>query len=376
MKLSKRILYVGNDAGYFVSHRLPQARAARAAGYEVHVATPLAREVELIRAEGFEFHALPVKRWGRHVWEEIASFLAFYRLYRSIRPDLVYHVTIKPILYGGIMARLARVPAVVNAVTGLGYVFVAQDYKVRLLRVAVKMAYRLALRHPKSRVIFQNPDDLNSFLKEGLVDKSNAVLIKGSGVDVDRFSVVREPVGPPVVMLASRMLWDKGVGEFVKAATLLKGVGIDARFVLVGGNEPDNPATVSTDQLQVWDRSGVVEWWGRHEDMPAVFSQAHVVCLPSYREGVPKVLIEAAACGRPIVTTDVPGCREIVRHGENGLLVPVRDAAALADALRRLIEDPVLRQRMGAKGREIVVSEFSLEKVISEILVVYRELLA
>lgn len=371
-----KILYVVNDAPFFLSHRLALARAARDAGYEVHVATPDAPAAAAIRAERLMFHPVPMRRSGTRPLDEARSFLALLRLYRRLRPDLVHHVTIKPVLYGGIAARLAGVRAVVNAVTGLGYVFINPGTKNAALRRAALQAYRVALRHPHSRVIFQNPDDLNLFQSEGLVDADAAVMIRGAGVDMEMFTARPEPPGTPVVLLASRMLWDKGVGEFVEAARLLRSAGVAALFVLTGDTDPANPAAIDPAQLQAWQASGVIEWRGHCDDMAAQFAAAHVVCLPSYREGLPKVLIEAAASGRPLVASDVPGCREIVRHGVNGLLVPARDARALADALRRLIDDADLRGRMGREGRELAVREFSLEKVIDETLAVYRDLLS
>jgi glycosyltransferase involved in cell wall biosynthesis len=375
-KPSARLLYVVNHAGFFLSHRLSLAQAAQAAGYDVHIATPAAIETETIRAEGFPHHPVPLSRRGVRVWEEALTLRHLYRLYRTLNPDLVHHVTIKPVLYGGMMARLAHVPAAVYSVTGLGHVFVANGLKVRLLRQGVKLAYRLALGHPNARVIFQNPDDRALFVKNHLVDESKAVLIKGAGVNMSLFSPCPETeTETPLVLFASRMLWSKGVGEFVEAARRLREAGVTARFVLVGDVDPDNPASVPAARLEAWRDGGAVEWWGHRNDMAAVFAQSHLVCVPSYGEGVPKVLIEAAACGRAIVTADVPGCREIVRHGENGLLAPVRDAGALAERLRQLIEDPALRRRMGVRSRSIAEAEFSLEQVVRETLAVYRELL-
>jgi glycosyltransferase involved in cell wall biosynthesis len=209
----------------------------------------------------------------------------------------------------------------------------------------------------------------------GALSRERVVLIRGSGVDPDVYRRQPEPQGETVVMLASRLLWDKGVGEFVEAANRLRAQGYDSRFVLVGNGDDANPASVDASTLEAWRRGGTVELWGRRDDMPDVLSQANIVCLPSYREGVPKVLIEAASCGRPIVTTDAPGCREIVRHGENGLLVPVRDAGALAAAIKTLIDDPDLRSRMGAAGREIVKNEFTIDAVVRSTLDVYDTLL-
>lgn len=375
LTLPCKLLFVVNDAAYFLSHRLSVALAAQQIGFDVHVATPEGHATATIADEGFTYHHIPLTRKGVNPWQELGSIKALVSLYRKLKPDIVHNVTIKPMIYGGIAARTARVPAVVNAVTGLGYVFIARGVKASLLRSAVKLGYRVAFGHRNQRIIFQNPDDSITFLDAGIVIPQDIVLIKGSGVDMSLFTPSPEALGSPAVILASRMLWDKGVEEFVIAAGSLHKKGVKAKFVLVGDTDPGNPAAVPEAQLEVWKSSGIVDWWGKHNDMPAVFARAHIVCLPSYREGLPKVLIEAAACGRAIVTTDTPGCREIVRHGENGLLVPVRDSKALADALRILIENPALRAKMGARGREIAVAEFSQEQVIKETLSVYYELL-
>ena len=371
-----RLLFVANEVGFFLSHRLPLACAARNAGYEVHVAAPEGAGTEHVRANKFPFHPIPMSRKGISPLAEMGSMIAMYRLYRKLLPDIVHHVTIKPVLYGGLMARLARVRAVVSAVTGLGFVFVSRGFRMRMLRAGVKVAYRLALDHANSRVIFQNPDDRDLFVKERLLSASRAVLIKGSGVDMAHFRPSPELEGAPLVVLAARMLWDKGIGEFIEAVHKLRSEDVDARFVLVGASDLGNPAAVPESQLRTWHSEGVVEWWGQRNDMSYVLAQAHIVCLPSYREGLPKVLIEAAASGRPIVATDVPGCREITINDENGLLVRPRDVASLATALRRLIEDGDLRKRFGMRGREIAVAGFSIERVVDETLTVYRDLLA
>ena len=376
MSSPKVILFVINDAPFFLSHRLPLAQAARTAGYDVHVAAPECPEVEQIRAAGLSHHAIPVSRWGTHPIEDAKTGLSLVRLYKRVKPHIVHHVTIKPVLYGSLAARLAKVPAVVNAVPGLGHVFVADGVKARILRVLVKKAYRLFLRHRRLRVIFQNPDDMRLFLDNGIVSADKALLIRGAGVDTAYYHATPLPESSPVVVMASRLLWNKGVGEFVAAATRLTTQGVKARFALVGEPEAGNPAAVPTEQLEAWAEEGVVEWWGRRSDMPAVFAQSSMVCLPSYYpEGVPKVLIEAASSERAIVTTDTPGCREIVRDGENGWIVPPRDVEALASALRRLIDDRVLCERMGQRGREIVIEAFSVDKVVGDTLQLYCDLL-
>jgi len=224
-------------------------------------------------------------------------------------------------------------------------------------------------------VIFQNPDDIEEFIGRGLVKRSSTALIRGSGVDVELFRYTPEPIGVPMVMLASRMLRDKGVVELVDAARLLRKWKVNCRVVLVGEPDPGNPATVTTEELFFWVNEGVVEWWGQKEEMEKVLPLAAIVVLPSYREGLPKVLLEAASAGRPIVATDVPGCREAVHEGNNGYLVPPQDHFQLAEAIRRLVEDPVLRARMGANSREMAIKEFRIERVVANTLSVYDELL-
>jgi glycosyltransferase involved in cell wall biosynthesis len=340
----------------------------------VHVATPETASAAAIRAYGFRFHPVPMARSRASLIGEARTLLSIMRIYRSLRPDIVHHVTIKPVLYGTLAARLSGIPAVCNAVSGLGYVFIARGARSALVRLAVLLAYRALLSHRNMRVIFQNLDDRGMFLGRGIVRESESKLIRGSGADPEHFRISPEPEGIPVVILPARLLRDKGVGEFVSAAQLLKSRGITARFALVGDIDPGNPASLSARDVRGWLDAGILEAWGFRKDMDAVFRQSHIVCLPSYREGFSKVLIEAAASGRPIVTTDVPGCRDIVREGWNGLLVPPRDAEALARALAALIVDPSARKRMGANGRQWVLDEFTEERVVRETFDVYREL--
>jgi glycosyltransferase involved in cell wall biosynthesis len=375
-KSQPKVLFVDNDVNSFYSYRIEMARATRDSGFDVHVAAPKGKAVEALKKEGFTFHPVPMTRSGLTPWKELGTIKTLYNLYREVRPDLVHHLRLKPVLYGGLAAYAARVPAVVGLLTGLGHVFTAETGKARIIRKAVVASCKIAFRRSNQRVIFQNPDDRFVFVENQILPAHKTVLIKGSGVDVKTWVPIPEPEGTPVVVLAARMLRDKGVVEFVEAAHSLRGAGVSARFVLVGETDPGNPTAISVEQLRRWADSGDVEWWGKRDNMQAVLAQSHVVCLPSLREGVPKVLIEAAACGRPIVATDAPGCREIVRHGDNGLLVPVKDSAALADALRVMVQNPDVRLTMGRKGRELVVEEFSSERVISETLSVYRELLA
>jgi glycosyltransferase involved in cell wall biosynthesis len=371
-----KLLYFVTEDWYFCSHRLPLALAAQDAGYDVSVVTRVNEHGDVIRRAGIRLIPFDLSRRGMNLASELAVLARLIALYRKERPDIVHQVAMKPVIYGSLAARLSGVsPGIVNALAGLGYIFTSDQLKARLLRPVIGCAFRGILGNRGSRLILQNHDDCAKFISKHFVGEERLRLIRGSGVDTTAFSQTPEPRGIPVVMLPSRMLWDKGVKEFVEAAGQLKKRGIGARFVLVGDTDPHNPSAIPTEQLKAWQTAGTVEWWGRCDDMPAVLEQTHIVCLPSYREGLPKALLEAASCGRPIVTTDTAGCREVVRNGENGLLVPVRSTAELTDALQLLIEKPELRKKMGTKGREIVVSEFGVEKVIAKTISVYRELL-
>jgi len=378
-------LFVINHAGVFLTHRLPTAREAQHKGFKVHVAAPASADffqellmsdaVSAIQAEGIMFHDIPLSRRTTQILTELRTVYQLYRLYRQLKPDIVYSSTIKPVIYGSLMARLARLPAVVNLITGLGYVFSSSGLKAKLLKPAVTIAYKLALGHPNSKVIFQNHDDRTTFVRAKIVKESATAVVKGSGVNLSHYRVVDEPLGIPIVILASRMLWDKGVAEFVQAAHILHEQGVQARFVLVGDRDPSNPSSIPAENLEAWQSDGVIEWWGWQRDMIQVFARSHIVCLPSYREGMPKVLIEAAACGKPILAADTPGCREIVQHEVNGLLVPVKNAPALAAAMHKLIDDPHLRFQMGLRGRELVEAEFSDEIVVRRTMEICESLL-
>jgi glycosyltransferase involved in cell wall biosynthesis len=373
----RRLLFVVNDTAFFVSHRLPVALAAQEAGFEIDLAALDTGGLEKIRAHGIRHHPLAVDRTGINPLRDVRLLCQLIRLIQAVRPTLVHTVTIKPVLYGGIAARLRRVPSLVSAVSGLGTVFVDDDRTSSLVRLVVRALYRLALGHRNSCAIFQNPDDLRHMVDAGLVASEHTVLIRGSGVDVALFQPTPPPPGPPIVILPARLLWYKGVGEFVEAARLLRQDGVAIRMALVGEPPAHNRASVPRSKIEGWVAQGVVEWWGYQPDMPRVYAGCHIVCLPSYYgEGVPRTLIEAAACARPIVTTDSPGCREVVRHGENGLLVAPRAPKALADALRALAEDAGRRLEMGRCGRERAVGEFSLDRVVAATLAVYQRLSA
>jgi glycosyltransferase involved in cell wall biosynthesis len=345
---------------------------------EVHVTALSRREedIKLIASNGLLFHRLPHNSNNQSVLRPLILGFDLARLLTELKPDLIHLFTLKAMCVGGIPLLVGNKSTVLMTVTGLGYAFTSRTFKARLLGSAVSLIMPPLFRRIGGDFIFQNRDDLAFFSDQFRIARERLYLIRGSGVDIGKYPMLSEKPGPPTIVLVSRMLRDKGVVEFVEAARKLKLEGVQARFLLVGDPDPENPAGIHTSQLKKWNESGVVEWRGYCRDMLALFAEAHIVCLPSYREGAPKVLIEAAACGKPIVTTDVSGCHEVVRHNQNGLLVPPRDSRALADALRVLIRDPEVRISMGQKGRAFAESELSLDKVISENFKLYEKLLA
>jgi glycosyltransferase involved in cell wall biosynthesis len=373
--VKRRLLFVVNVDWFFLSHRLPIAQVALREGYEVHVATALTLPISKLHKLGFVVHPLSLERGSAGVLSALALLLRLRDLFREVRPDLVHLVTIKPVLLGGLAARWARVPAMVAAASGLGTVFTARGAGATLRRVLVSLLYRVALGHPNAVVIFQNRDDRRLVMRLAGLRGERTEVIRGSGVDLARYRAEPYPQGEPVVLMAARLLAKKGVREFAEAARRLR-EDRSARFVLVGDVDADNPTSLKRAEVQAWVDEGIVEWWGHRNDMAAVLALAHVVVLPSYREGLPKVLMEAAACGRAVVTTDVPGCRDAIIPNETGLLVPTRDAAALAAAIRRLIVDRALSEAMGAAGRRLAESAFDVRQVVDRHLAIYQRLLA
>ena len=367
-----KLLFLVSEDWYFVSHRLELAREAKSVGYDVVVVTKVNEHGQKILSEGFNLIPISMIRNNKNPFTELRILFELIKIYKSERPDIVHHVALKPIILGSIATCFVNVPKKINALTGLGYVFSSDRFIAKLLKRIIKLVLKLLLSQSNSWVIFQNPDDQNYLINEGIVTAGQTCLIKGSGVDPQKFYFTPEPKGPIRVILASRMLWDKGIKEFVEAAHKLKPDYPDIRFLLVGDTDDGNFASVPLSQLLEWHNDGFVEWCGKKNNIQDVLADSHIVCLPSaYGEGVPKVLIEAASCGRPIVTTDSPGCREIVLHEKTGLLVPIKDSAALAEAIRKLITDPKLRKKMGEEARKLVIEEFSLERVIKSTLKVY-----
>ncbi len=373
-----KIILFANTDWYLYNFRRSLAMALMEQGYELLLISPPGPYGERLRALGLRWEPVPMDRRSLNPLREARLLAWLVVLFRRERPALVHGFTIKCAVYGSLAARLAGVPARVNAVAGMGYVFTSGDAKARMLRPVVRALMHAALDGRNARLVLQNPDDVALFEQAGFVDRSRIRLIPGSGVDCSRFSArtgARDPSQPLRVLLAARLLWDKGIAEYIAAARQLLGEGRAIRFLLAGDPDPGNPAAVPEATVRAWADEGVVDWLGHVDDMPGLFATVDIVVLPSYREGLPKGLIEAAACALPLVTTDVPGCREVVSDGVDGLLVAVRDAPALAGAIARLQDDPDMARKFGAAARIKALHQFDESVVISATLAVYRELL-
>jgi glycosyltransferase involved in cell wall biosynthesis len=369
-----RLLIVVNVDWFFLSHRLEVALGALRAGHEVHVATTLSRARTQLEEYGFVVHPLEVDRSSAGPIGLIKLFFDLLSLFWRLRPDVLHLITIKPVLIGGVAARLSPVRGVVYAVSGLGHVFLAYGRFGKIRRKIVGIWYRFALHAENMRIIFQNPDDRHEIESVISLRDDQVVLIPGSGVNLSKYQARPLPDGEAVVLMAARLLSTKGVREYVAAAQRLRALGVEARFWLAGDSDPANPANIQAQELDAWGKQGTVQLLGHRSNIPVLMSQAHIVVLPSYREGLPKVLIEAAACGRVVVATDVPGCRDAIEKGVTGLLVPSRDTESLADAIRRLVEDRALCDSMGRAGRRRAERLFDVNAVVSTHLEIYRAL--
>jgi glycosyltransferase involved in cell wall biosynthesis len=364
------LVFLLTEDWFFASHFQKRALSAKAAGFRVIL---VARESEAgakIRAAGIEFFPVPFIRRRLNPFAELVFILHLAKLYRRLQPDLVHHIALKPIVLGGIAARLAGVRAIVNAPVGLGFVFSSEKPLAKALKPLVKFLLRLTLTPPGAKVIFENPDDLAALSAAGMVRPDAAILIRGAGVDIQEFAPSPEPPPPIRVILIARMIREKGVADFVEAARILKG---QAEFVLAGAPDEGNPNTITERELQDWQAEGLVTWLGPRRDIAALLAGAHIACQPStYREGLPKSALEAMAAGKPLVATDIPGCREAVTDGETGFLVPPRNPPALAGAIKQLIDSPELRARFGAAGRARAVQEFADSVICAQTLLVYQ----
>lgn len=372
----KKLIFLVTEDSYFVSHRLELAQAALAHGFDVMVATRVVSCGEQIKAAGITLLPLDWQRQSTGLLVNIRVLWRIFRLYRNERPDIVHHVAMKPVLLGGVAAWFAGVKTVISAIAGMGHLYSAQSFAVKMVRAMLSRLLPWLLNQPGSLVIIQNQDDAQRLMKIG-VSQDQIRLILGAGVNVEKFPLSPEPVTDTLlIVLPARMLASKGVNEFVSAAQTIRQLPEwqgKVRFVLAGDTDSANPSAIRPAQLRHWHDTGVVEWWGHREDMAKVYEQANIVCLPSYGEGMPKALLEAAACGRVLLTTDVPGCRELVQDGVNGLLVAARKPDALVKALLVLMKDRALRKRLCECAYQSVLARYQSKKIITQTLDLYNK---
>ena len=371
------LVFVVNVDWFFISHRLPIALAAISEGYDVHLITNDTGGGDDLRKLGIQVHHVPFSRSGNKIIGELRSIISLRKLLKDISPNIIHSVTIKAVIYSGLcLHTFNQKPAFVAAISGLGYVFSAKNLRALITKLLASFLYRLAFRHQLKKVIFQNTTDEKVLSTVTKLAACQKVMIKGSGADLELYNYCLEPETEKLkVVMACRLLKEKGVYEYIKAAEKVGATHNNVEFLLAGAPDDGNPNSISKKELENWAEKGVITLLGHCTNISEVFSDSHIVTLPSYYgEGVPKVLIEAAACGRPIITTNNPGCRDTVIDHETGILIPIRDANALANALTKLIDDKELRLRMGIRAREYAVSEFDINSVISEHLKIYKEL--
>ena len=366
---------MGNDPEYFLMHRLALARALAASGVDLHVAIPFDSEDARFHDLEFPLHRLKLDRGSRNPLREGATLADIRRLSRRLAPTLAHHVTIKPVLYGSVIARQLGTPSVVNSITGLGYLLSSSNLDARLLRSAVLPFMRFGCNRRNVTMLFENGDDRSLYCELAITNRERSAVVPSSGIDPRLFQPRKHEDGPVTVMLLGRMLWDKGIGEFVEAARSVKAEFPLTRFVLVGSTDP-NPESIPEKQLEGWRDEGVVEYWGWRADVASTLQSADILCLPSYREGLPRSLLEGGAAGLARVTTDVPGCRDAVRHGVSGLVVPPRDSRSLAEAILKFVASASLRATMGAAAREEVVGRFSVDSVVEQTCRAYGDALS
>jgi glycosyltransferase involved in cell wall biosynthesis len=370
-----KIILAANTDWFLYNYHLAHARFLREQGFEVVLVSPPGRFVPLLQEEGFRWLSWPVGRQSAGLISELNALNRLAGIYRGERPDLTHQFTIKPVLYGSLAARLAGVRRVVNTITGRGYIFLSNELRARLLRPGAQLFFRAAFARG-CQVIFENEVDRAYFITNHLLRSQQAHLIPGVGADESRFTPIPEPPGPLVITFAGRLLWDKGIGLLVEACAMLRARGLEFRLVLAGEPDPGNPASIHEPPGRGGAARGEAEWWGFQSRIEEVYRQSHIVALPTfYGEGVPTVLIEAAACGLPVVASDLAGCRAVVEDGMSGLIVPLQNAPALADALEKLLRDPALRRRMGAAGRERFLRYFTHSIINRQTLEVYRRMM-
>ncbi|CAM2980775.1 glycosyltransferase family 4 protein [Pseudoalteromonas distincta] len=367
-----KILFIVNVDWFFISHRLPIALAAIEEGYEVHIACGVTNRKKDLESLGIFVHPLSITRSGTSVLKELRVIKQMNFIVKNLKPDVVHLVTIKGAVYGGLVTRFKNIKNRVVSITGLGFVFIDGNIKARAIRFVITKLYRLALNSANTTVIFQNENDKNIFVKNRIIKSEQSVIIRGSGIEIRDYDYFREPTGGKVVMFLARLLKDKGLIEFCEAAVILKESGVLAKFVLVGDIDLENPNSITQSELEHYIKLGVIEHWGFTTDVSETIAKSHIMVLPSYREGLPKSLIEAAACGRAVITTNVPGCRDAIEPDVTGLLVEVKNSKELAQVIQRLLENDLLRNEMGKAGRKLAEEHFNINDVVDTHMSIYR----
>ena len=369
----KRVLFVITEDWALISHRLHLAEAAIKLGYEVGVVTRVTKYRDMLKARGLKVFHWRLERRSLNPINEILAIIQLWKILSLFQPVIIHAVAQKPVIYAGLALKFFKPVRFVAALGGVGFIFTARSVKASILKPLVKFYLKFALRGRNTALILQNKDNIQTISNLNIISENRIRLVRGAGVEIEKYCPSPIPKGVPMIILPARMLWDKGVAEFVRVARRIKAPGVNARFTLVGDIDQHNPASVTQHQIDQWVEEGVVEQWGRRDDMDTVYSQASIVCLPSYNEGLPKVLLEAASCARPIVAFDVSGCREIVCDGVNGFLINFGDETALETAIVTLIKDKSLCKKMGVNGREIVEQEFSGEMINAQTFAIWNE---
>jgi len=371
----KKLLFVVNSSNYFLSHRSNIASSAKKQGFQIHVASPKDDGSKKLEQEGFFHHDIFLSRSGRKILGEIKTLINIYTTVKKINPDLLHLITIKPVIYGGIVSLFFNVKGVISAVPGLGYSYITKGIRASIFRFFLASLYRIAFRKNSLKVIFQNEEDREIISKASRLNQDKITLIKGSGVNLNKYSYSPIPKGRPIISMASRLQKDKGVNEYCEAAKILKEQGVQADFYFIGSLDSNYASEIEEKKLLEWKESKVVKFLGYREDINSLFHKSSIVVLPSYREGFPKVLQEAAACGRPVIASDVPGCRDVVRDGVTGFLISPIDPKVLAKKIGYLLSNKVLLKKMGKEARELAEREFSSDEVIKKHLKIYQDFL-
>ena len=368
--INKKILFVVNVDWFFISHRLPLALEALKRGYRVDIACGITNKKEYLESFGFNIHNLNISRSGTSLANELKLINEIYRLINKINPEVIHFITIKPVLYGGIASRFLNIRKKVFSISGLGFIFINKGIKASIIRFIIKMMYSVAFGGKNSHVIVQNKDDKNIIRS---IKKLPITLIRGSGVDLNQYAYKSENNDTVKVTMACRLLRDKGVFEYIGAVKILKNKGYNIEYELYGDIDIGNPATLTSNDLIKIKDEGLISLYGFSNSISNIFSKTNIVVLPSYREGLPKVLIEAAACGRAVVTTNVPGCRDAIEKNTTGLLCELKDSESLANEIEKLILDINLRNNMGKAGRVLAEKEFNIANVVKKHFDIYEE---